>query len=174
MVQTAQERRDPQTGPGTATLTSLQGRGRTRIGTYETYRRAQRAVDHLSDDGFDVSRVTIIGEGLRWEEQITGRYDAGRALLSGAVQGAFLGGFVTLLMFLVFAPVTTGGYLMLIAWGLLFGAFIGALLHVAMYATTRGERDFRSVAAMRAAAYHVEVDQALAGDAGLRLRNAGL
>jgi hypothetical protein len=43
------------------------------IGTYDTYREAQRAVDYLSDEKFPVEHTTIVGNNLRQVEKITGR-----------------------------------------------------------------------------------------------------
>jgi hypothetical protein len=43
------------------------------IGTYDTYREAQRAVDYLSDQKFPVEHTTIVGNNLRQVEKITGR-----------------------------------------------------------------------------------------------------
>ncbi|MFD8386673.1 general stress protein [Streptomyces sp. NPDC059679] len=41
--------------------------------SYKTYREAERAVDHLSDHGFPVESVAIIGQDLRVVEQVIGR-----------------------------------------------------------------------------------------------------
>ena len=41
------------------------------IGSYGSYAEVQRAVDHLSDKGFPVERVSIVAEELRFVEQVT-------------------------------------------------------------------------------------------------------
>ncbi|MFD5011993.1 general stress protein [Streptomyces chartreusis] len=68
---------------------------RRAIASYTTYQEAQRAVDHLSDHGFPVERVAIIGQNVRLVEQVTGRMGHGGAGLqdaaSGALSGALLG-----------------------------------------------------------------------------------
>ena len=56
------------------------------IGTYDTYREAQRAVDYLSDEKFPVEHTTIVGNNLRQVEKITGRLTWGRALTAGPGQ----------------------------------------------------------------------------------------
>ncbi|MEA2179480.1 MAG: hypothetical protein QOG77_2777, partial [Solirubrobacteraceae bacterium] len=66
-------------------------RQRRSVAVYDHYADAQRAVDHLSDSGFPVERVAIVGEGLRYVEQVAGRMTAGTAALIGAAQGAALG-----------------------------------------------------------------------------------
>ena len=44
-------------------------------------------VDRLSDDGFPVEHVRIVGTGLHSVEQVTGRLTKGRAALGGAAAG---------------------------------------------------------------------------------------
>ena len=51
------------------------------IATFDDYAEAQRAVDHLSDQGFPVERTAIVGHGLRYVEQVAGRITTGRAAL---------------------------------------------------------------------------------------------
>jgi hypothetical protein len=61
------------------------------VASYKTYWEAERAVDHLSDHGFPVKGVAIIGEDVRLVEQVIGRVDYGRAALHGAASGALPG-----------------------------------------------------------------------------------
>ncbi|WP_326624199.1 MULTISPECIES: general stress protein [unclassified Streptomyces] len=61
------------------------------VDTYETYRGAERTVDHLSDQGFPVQRVAVIGQDVCLVEQVIGRMDYGRAALHGAASGALPG-----------------------------------------------------------------------------------
>jgi len=81
------------------------------IGTYDTYREAQRAVDYLSDEKFPVEHTTIVGNNLRQVEKITGRLSWGRALTAGLASGAWFGLFVGLLLGLF----TTGNWLAALA-----------------------------------------------------------
>ncbi|MBW3607483.1 MAG: glycine zipper family protein, partial [Actinobacteria bacterium] len=82
--------------PDSSTTTT--GGGRRSVATFEDYAGAQRAVDALSDRGFPVERVAIVGTGLRYVEQVSGRLTTGRAALAGAGQGALVGLFVALLL----------------------------------------------------------------------------
>ena len=59
---------------------------------YTTYDEAQRMVDGLSDAGFPVERVRIIGHDMYSVEQVTGRLTKGRAALLGVGGGACLPG----------------------------------------------------------------------------------
>lgn len=56
---------------------------RRAIGSYENYSEAERAVDYLSDNGFPVERVAIIGSDVKLVEQVVGRLDHGGAALRG-------------------------------------------------------------------------------------------
>ena len=65
---------------------------------YTTYEEAQRLVDGLSDAGFPVERVRIIGHDMNSVEQVTGRLTKGRAALLGAGGGAWWGLMIGLLL----------------------------------------------------------------------------
>ena len=47
------------------------------IASYATYQEAERAVDHLADQGFPVQKVAIIGQDVRLVEQVIGRMGYG-------------------------------------------------------------------------------------------------
>lgn len=138
------------------------GATRRTIASYSGYQEAVRAVDWLSDRGFPVERVAIVGTGLRSVEQVAGRVTTGRAALTGALQGAMIG----LLFALLFGLFFTGpGFLGLLVYavvaGALFGAVFGALGHSAL----GGERDFASAVHTEAERYDVQVDESAAGEA---------
>jgi hypothetical protein len=135
------------------------------IATFDDYRDAERAVDELSDRGFPVERVSIVGRDLRLVEHVTGRMTLGRAALQGALSGALVGALIGWLftVFNWFDPVVARGWLILD--GLWFGALAGALFGLLAHALTRGRRDFASVTAMRADRYDVMVDDAVADEA---------
>jgi hypothetical protein len=136
------------------------------VATYAGYRQAERAVDHLSDMGFPVERVTIVGHGLNMVERVTGRLTRGRAVINGAVAGAFVGFMIGWLwaVFTWFDPVVARGWLMFD--GLWFGALAGALAGLVGHVLQGGRRDFSSVSTMRADHYDVVVDGEVADEAG--------
>jgi hypothetical protein len=144
---------------------------RRSVGTYETYREAQRAVDLLSDRGFPVSRVAIIGRGLRFEEQVLGRETVASAALRGAGQGSLVGILFGLFLWAISANDVSGGLLVL--YGLVFGAVIGALIGAIFQAATGGQRDFRSASRMTADHYDVMVDLDIADEADRLLDGGG-
>src|SRR6476661_6420137 len=77
------------------------------LGRYDTYDKAQRAVDYLSDHEFPVQNVLIVGTDLKQLERVTGRLTRGRAALGGLLSGMWLGLFVGL-VFSLFDPQSTG------------------------------------------------------------------
>jgi uncharacterized membrane protein len=142
------------------------------VAAYDSYAEAERAVDRLSDQGFPVDKVAIIGQGLRYVEQVTGRYTTGRAALVGALEGALLGAFLGLLMGLIFTYDPNPAVWLLILYGLAIGALIGAGLGAALHLATGGTRDFSSVPGMQAERYEVVVDEGVADRAAELLRSA--
>lgn len=135
---------------------------RRTIQTDSDYRDAESAVDWLSDQGFGVERVAIVGTGLRYVEQIAGRVTTGRAALIGAGHGSMIGLFFGLLFGLFFdGPAFFG----VVLYGLVAGALIGAVWGAVLHCIQRGRRDFASVAGTRADQYEVQVDEGVAGEA---------
>jgi uncharacterized membrane protein len=144
------------------TLTRQQARQAREVAAFDTYAEAQRAVDHLSDRGFPVEHVAIVGKGLSYVERVTGRLTTARAALLGAMQGALLGAVFGLLAALIFTLDPNPASALLVLYGLVLGAILGALLGALTHSSTGGERDFASVAGMEAERYIVEVDEELA------------
>jgi hypothetical protein len=141
---------------------TLANRPHRTVAAFNTYAEAQRAVDRLSDAGFPVERVAIVGQGLRSVERVTGRLTTGRAALLGASQCALLGALFGLIVGLLWGPEAT---LLLVLYGLVAGGLFGAIMGGITHAATRGERDFASVAGLEAERYEVVVDDELAGRA---------
>ena len=133
------------------------------VGTYETYAEAQSIVDRLAKAEFDVTKVAIIGNDLKTVERVTGKLSWGKAALSGAANGAFIGLFFGLLLTL-FNPDGWGG-LRLIAAVFLITAGLGVALGLIAYAFTRRRRDFASTQQVLAANYQVIVPTELAAKA---------
>lgn len=151
---------------------STTGRGRRRtVAEFDNYADAQRAVDHLSDQGFPVERVAIVGRNLRYVEQIAGRLTTGRAALLGAAQGAALGAILGLLTGLIFTLDPNPALALLVLYGIVAGAILGAIFGAISHAATGGERDFASVPAMVADRYEVQVDEEVADRAAELLRS---
>lgn len=123
------------------------------VATYADYAAAQRAVDHLSDNGFPVDQTAIVGTDLRLVEQVLGRMTVGRAALAGAASGAWFGLFIGLL----FSLFSESGWLVVILAGVLIGAVWGAVFGAIAHAMTGGRRDFTSTSHLAASQYAVTV-----------------
>jgi len=141
------------------------------VARFDDYESAQRAVDRLSDDGFPVEKLDIVGSGLRLVERVTGRLTRGRAAAAGALSGLWVG-----LLFGVLLGLFTSGhsFLAVAATGAALGAAWGAIFGYVAHAGTKGQRDFSSVRGLVATHYDLiaregTVDRArtMLGDAGL-------
>jgi len=137
---------------------------RRTVTSASSYEAAERAVDWLSDQSFPVEHVRIVGTGLRYVEQVSGRLTTGRAALVGIGQGATLGLFWGLL-FSLFFTVDTGGFFGVLAFSVVVGIVFGGLFGAISHFMTNGRRDFDSVANTRADRYEVQVDDGFAADA---------
>jgi pimeloyl-ACP methyl ester carboxylesterase len=133
------------------------------VGTYPTYEGAERAVDWLSDQGFAVEHLAIVGKGLRSVEQVRSRISGGRATLIGAGYGAWLGLLFALLFGIFFNGPSFGGLLLYsVAVGLIFGATFGLLAYAF---GSDGQRDFVSDTSIVADHYEVQADEVVADEA---------
>lgn len=130
------------------------GHGMDLLAEFATYPQAQDLVDQLSDDGFPVRHVRIVGTGIHSVEQVTGRLTRGRAALGGAASGAWFGLFIGLLFGLFAVGTALFGVLL---GSLLIGAFWGGVFGFVAHWATRGRRDFSSVRGMEADRYQVQV-----------------
>lgn len=148
----------PSTSTSTSTLTRspIDRHGET-VATVQRYQRAQRLVDHLSDEGFPVEHAAIVGRDLRFVEHVTGRRRYGRAALEGAGSGTGIGALIGFLLGLFTLFEAQVSWLaMVISWALI-GAIAGAFLGLIGQALRRGRRDFSSVGRMEAAEFDVTV-----------------
>ncbi|GHB39145.1 hypothetical protein GCM10010347_05770 [Streptomyces cirratus] len=138
---------------------------RRTVVSYPSYQEAERAVDHLSDQGFPVERVAIIGQDLQLVEQVIGRMGYGEAALHGAASGALPGALIGWIFGLLnwLDPVISS--LVLALYGLIFGAIVGALLGLLLYAARGHQRDFTSVRSLQPTRYDVTADEEVADEA---------
>jgi hypothetical protein len=140
------------------------------VARFGDYAAAQRAVDRLSDNGFPVEKLDIIGSDLRTIERVTGRLTTPRAALAGAGSGLWMG----LLIGALPGLFTAGHTWAVVAVGAGLGVLLGALFGFAAHAVTRGERDFSSVRGLSAASYDVVARDGTVNQARNRLAELGL
>ena len=139
------------------------------VGSYSSYAEAERAVDFLSDEGFPVEQVAIVGSGIKLVEQVGGRLTVGRAALTGAGQGAMIGLLFALLIGLFFT--VAEAFLGVLVYGVVAGLIFGAILGAVAQAAQGGRRDFTSVSGIQADRYEVQVAEDSADRATELLRN---
>jgi hypothetical protein len=133
------------------------------VGVYESYAQAQKVVDFLTDRGFPVENVEIVGTDLRFVERVTGRVTRAKVALAGAVSGLWIGLFVGI-AFALFADQGRVGFL--IVTPLLGAAFMLLWSQLGFSAATRGgSRDFASVSQVVATRYEVLVEHKVAEQA---------
>jgi hypothetical protein len=121
------------------------------VGSYDSYREAQRAVDYLADNDFPVQDVTIVGVEPLIVERVAARLTWSRVLTAGAASGAWLGLFVGLLLSLF----TAGTGIAPVLIGLVSGVAFGMASAAFRYGATRGQRDFVSHSQLVAQRYDV-------------------
>lgn len=124
----------------------------TEVASYATYLEAQQGVDFLSENGFDVSAITIVGSDLHLVERVTGRLTIARAALSGASNGGLWGALFGMLMSAGAGGAATGAW---VFGGLLGGALLGMGLSALAYTARGGRRDFVSSSQVVASRYAV-------------------
>jgi hypothetical protein len=141
------------------------------VASFSSYDAAQAAVDRLSDDGFPVEHLDIVGSDLRLVERVTGRLTKGKAATAGAASGAWFGLMIGLLVGLFSSGAAWFG---LILGGIVIGAVWGAVFGFAGHAATGGRRDFSSTKTLVAMRYDVIARGGQADNAKQQLREAGL
>lgn len=141
------------------------------VARFDDYESAQRAVDRLSDDGFPVEKLDIVGSDVRLVERVTGRLTSGRAAGAGALSGLWAG-----LLFGILLGLFTSGhsFLAVAATGAALGTAWGAIFGYVAHARTRGQRDFSSVRQLVAARYDLIARGGTVDRARSMLSEAGL
>ena len=135
----------------------------TEVASYQTYAQARAGVDYLSDNGFDVSSITIVGTDLHLVERVRGRLTIARASLSGASSGALWGALIGMLMSAGQSVGGTGGW---VVSGIVVGALVGMALAALAFILRGRNRDLVSSQQVVAVRYAVlasaDIDRAYA------------
>jgi hypothetical protein len=130
------------------------------LGVYDSYDQAQKVVDFLSDNEFEVQNMAIVGTELKTVERVTGRITRAKVAAAGAISGLWMGLFVGL-AFSIFGDGNQLGFLISTP---IFGAIFGLIWsQIGFTAVTRGgTRDFSSVSQVVATKYEVLVEHRFA------------
>jgi hypothetical protein len=139
-------------------IQDVRDRHKVVLASFDGYDAAQHAVDVLAKHKFPVEHVTIVGTGLRLQEQVLGRWTLGRGLLAGAATGGWIG----LLIGLVFGIVTPWTF-QPVASGIVLGVLLGAVWAAIAYVFRR--RAFVAVPGIIADRYDILVDVEFAEEA---------
>ena len=113
----------------------------TEVASYQTYAQARAGVDFLSDYGFDVSSITIVGTDLHMVERVTGRLTIARASMSGASSGGLWGALAGMFMS---AGQNAGGTGTWVLGGIVIGALVGMALSALAFILRGRNRDLLS------------------------------
>ena len=132
------------------------------VGIYSTYADAQKAVDFLADEKFEVQNLAIVGTDLKSVERVLGRRTWSTVILSGVQSGISTGLLVALVMLIFVRPTS---FLLLLLTALVIGVALGVGFAAAAYAMTRGKRDFTSVTQTVATKYEVLCEHKVAAQA---------
>jgi hypothetical protein len=132
------------------------------VGIYQTYAEAQKAVDYLADQRFQVQNLAIVGTDLKSVERVLGRRNWGTVIGQGAQSGVSTGLLVGLLLLIFARP---GSILALLLVSLVIGVVLGIGFSAAAYAMTRGRRDFTSITQTVATKYEVLCEHKVAAQA---------
>jgi hypothetical protein len=133
------------------------------VGLYNTYDEAQRAVDYLSDEKFEVQNLAIVGTELKSVERVLGRRTWSTVVAQG-VQSGLSTGLLVALVLLIFLP-QAGSFLALFLVALGIGIVLGVGFAALGYALSRGRRDFTSVSQTVATKYEVLCEHKVAAQA---------
>ena len=139
------------------------------VGIYNTYDDAQRAVDYLADEKFEVQNLAIVGTELKSVERVLGRRSWGTVVAQGAQSGVSTGLLVALVLLIFARP--SGSFLPLFFFALGIGILIGVGFAALAYALSRGRRDFTSVSQTVATKYEVLCEHKVAAQAREMLLN---
>jgi len=95
------------------------------VAVYDTHREAEDAIRKLQESGFDMKKLSIIGQDYHTEEDVVGYYTTGDRMKSWGVTGAFWGGIWGMLFGSAFFVIPGVGPLL--AAGPLVAWIVGAL-----------------------------------------------
>lgn len=125
------------------------------LATFAQYPEAQALVTTLVGGGVPATALSIVGNDVTLVERVTGQTGYGRAALSSAMSGSWLG----VLAGLVYVIFTPDDFVTPILAGLLIGAGAGMVVGMVMFTMSKApQKNFRSVQQVIAASYHVVVN----------------
>jgi hypothetical protein len=129
-------------------------RGET-LATFDAYASAQKLINSLVTDGVPFRSLSIVGTDVNLVERVTGKIGYGRAALSSAMSGSWLG----VLAGLVFVIVSPADVITPIVAGGIIGAGIGMVVGMVLFTLAgSNRRSYRSMQQIVAKSYRVVVE----------------
>jgi len=129
-------------------------RGET-LATFDAYASAQKLINSLVSDGVPFRSLSIVGTDVNLVERVTGKIGYGRAALSSAMSGSWLG----VLAGLVFVIVSPADVITPIVAGGIIGAGIGMVVGMVLFTLAgSNRRSYRSMQQIVAKSYRVVVE----------------
>lgn len=125
------------------------------LATFPGYPEAQELVNSLVTKGVPAQALSIVGADVSLVERVTGKIGYGRAALSSAMSGSWLG----VLAGLVVVIVSPTDVITPIVGGLFVGAGVGMVVGMAIFTFSPGPRRlYRSMQQVIAQSYRVVVE----------------
>ena len=125
------------------------------LATFPEYSEAQDLVNALVTQGVPAGALSIVGADVTLVERVTGKIGYGRAALSSAMSGSWLG-VLAGLVFVIFSPTDV---ITPIIGGLFIGAGVGMVVGMFLFTFSKGpKRLYRSMQQVIAQSYRVVVD----------------
>jgi len=125
------------------------------LGTFENYPDAQDLVNTLVTNGVSAGALSIVGSDVTLVERVTGKIGYGRAALSSAISGSWLGAIAGLVV-VVLDP---SGVLTPVFAGILIGAGVGMVVGMMVFTFSKSKkRVYRSMQQVIARSYRVIVE----------------
>lgn len=139
------------------------------LASFELYASAQGLVSTLIGAGVPATAVSIVGTDVTVVERVTGRMGHGRAALSSALSGSWLG-ILAGLVYVIFSP---GDFVTPVLAGLLIGAGAGMVVGMLLFSFSKGpKRNFRSFQQVLASKYDVVVSTSAYSEALTAMESA--
>ena len=122
------------------------------VASFRNYHDAQAAIDKLSEAGFPLTNLAIIGKDVRTVERILGRMGAGKVFLQGLLSGLWLGLLAALMVSLITDKPLH--FALLIALAVAMGLLTGTVRAIGFMLSSR-RRGFASARTVIAQSYSV-------------------
>ena len=125
------------------------------LGKFENYPDAQEMVNTLVSNGVAAGALSIVGSDVTLVERVTGKIGYGRAAVSSAISGSWLGAIAGLIVVVI----DPNDFITPVLAGILIGAGAGMVVGMVIFTFSKGKkRLYRSMQQVIAQSYRVLVE----------------